>query len=66
MNAGQMVEDVRLATGGRVPVHFYGRTGGVVPLPDEILEKIVALVRRLTLDEAPVSELYTLEPSGLT
>jgi 2-oxoglutarate ferredoxin oxidoreductase subunit alpha len=37
MNAGQMVEDVRLAVNGRAPVRFYGRMGGVVPLPDEIL-----------------------------
>jgi 2-oxoglutarate ferredoxin oxidoreductase subunit alpha len=43
MNAGQMVEDVRLAASGRVPVHFYGHTGGVVPLPDEILKQIVTL-----------------------
>ena len=31
MNAGQMVEDVRLAADGRVPVHFHGRRGGGVP-----------------------------------
>jgi 2-oxoglutarate ferredoxin oxidoreductase subunit alpha len=37
MNAGQMVEDVRLAVEGRCPVRFYGRLGGVIPLPDEIL-----------------------------
>ncbi|MBX3083267.1 MAG: 3-methyl-2-oxobutanoate dehydrogenase subunit VorB [Anaerolineae bacterium] len=36
MNAGQMVEDVRLAVNGRLPVHFYGRMGGVIPMPDEI------------------------------
>lgn len=38
MNAGQMVEDVRLAVNGKVPVEFYGRMGGVVPSPEEILE----------------------------
>ena len=37
---GQMFEDVRLAVRGRVPVEFYGRTGGVVPFPDEILHEI--------------------------
>jgi 2-oxoglutarate ferredoxin oxidoreductase subunit alpha len=37
MNAGQMVEDVRLAVGDRCPVRFHGRMGGVIPLPDEIL-----------------------------
>jgi 2-oxoglutarate ferredoxin oxidoreductase subunit alpha len=45
MNAGQMLEDVRLATGDRCPIQFYGRTGGVIPLPDEILEALVALTR---------------------
>ncbi len=40
MNGGQMVEDVRLAVEGRVPVHFYGRMGGVVPLPEEVLDEI--------------------------
>jgi 2-oxoglutarate ferredoxin oxidoreductase subunit alpha len=46
MNAGQMVEDVRLGIGGRAPVHFYGRTGGSIPLPDEILQQIVTLAER--------------------
>jgi 2-oxoglutarate ferredoxin oxidoreductase subunit alpha len=40
MNAGQMVEDVRLAVNGKAPVRFYGRMGGVVPLPDEVLTSI--------------------------
>lgn len=40
MNAGQMLEDVRLAVRGRVPIEFYGRPGGVVPFPDEILSEI--------------------------
>jgi len=40
MNSGQMLDDVRLAIEGRVPVDFYGRMGGVVPLPDEVFEKI--------------------------
>ena len=40
MNMGQMFDDVRLAVRGRVPVEFYGRTGGVVPFPDEILSEI--------------------------
>lgn len=40
MNTGQMLEDVRLVVRGRVPVDFYGRLGGVVPFPDEILREI--------------------------
>ncbi|AZR73442.1 3-methyl-2-oxobutanoate dehydrogenase subunit VorB [Anoxybacter fermentans] len=43
MSTGQMVEDVRLAVNGKVPVHFYGRTGGMVPSPDEIIEQVKAL-----------------------
>jgi 2-oxoglutarate ferredoxin oxidoreductase subunit alpha len=40
MSAGQMVEDVRLAVNGAAEVDFYGRLGGIVPSPVEILEKI--------------------------
>ncbi|QNO16183.1 3-methyl-2-oxobutanoate dehydrogenase subunit VorB [Alkalicella caledoniensis] len=40
MSTGQMVEDVRLAVNGRKPVHFYGRTGGVIPSPQEVADKI--------------------------
>lgn len=40
MNAGQMVEDVRLSVEGAVPVYFHGRMGGVVPSPEEVLEKL--------------------------
>lgn len=40
MSTGQMVEDVRLAVNGEKPVYFYGRTGGMVPSPEEILAEI--------------------------
>jgi 2-oxoisovalerate ferredoxin oxidoreductase alpha subunit len=40
MSTGQMIEDVRLALDGRVPVEFYGRTGGNVPLAEEICEQL--------------------------
>jgi 2-oxoglutarate/2-oxoacid ferredoxin oxidoreductase subunit alpha len=43
MNAGQMLDDVRLAVAGHKPVRFYGRSGGMVPLPDEILEALIKL-----------------------
>jgi pyruvate/2-oxoacid:ferredoxin oxidoreductase alpha subunit len=43
MNAGQMLDDVRLAVAGHASVRFYSRMGGMVPLPDEILEAIVGL-----------------------
>jgi len=42
MSAGQMIEDVRLATGCRLPVKHFGRYGGVVHAPGEILEAIKA------------------------
>lgn len=38
MSSGQMVEDVRLAVNGAVPVKHFGRYGGIVHSPDEILE----------------------------
>jgi len=40
MNAGQMVEDVRLAVDGRRPVYFKGRMGGMIPTPEEVLQEI--------------------------
>ncbi len=44
MSVGQMLEDVRLAVAERCPIHFYGRTGGVIPLPDEVLETLLGIV----------------------
>jgi 2-oxoglutarate ferredoxin oxidoreductase subunit alpha len=44
MNGGMMLDDVRLAVKNQVPVEFYGRMGGMMPFPDEILGEI----RRLT------------------
>lgn len=40
LNAGQMVEDVRLAVNGKIPVEFYGRMGGMIPTPDEVLDAL--------------------------
>ncbi|ADO77482.1 3-methyl-2-oxobutanoate dehydrogenase subunit VorB [Halanaerobium praevalens] len=40
MSTGQMVEDVRLAVEGKKPVNFYGRTGGMIPSPEEIYAEI--------------------------
>jgi 2-oxoglutarate ferredoxin oxidoreductase subunit alpha len=55
MNAGQMIEDVRLAVEGRVPVKFYGRMGGIIPGPDEVLG---ALDRMVKEDVAQHEEAY--------
>ena len=40
MNAGQMVEDVKLSVCGKKPVYFYGRLGGIVPTPQEVFDAI--------------------------
>lgn len=40
MSMGQMVEDVKLATIGKTDVYFYGRTGGMVPTPYEIVSRV--------------------------
>jgi 2-oxoglutarate ferredoxin oxidoreductase subunit alpha len=59
MNSGQMLEDVRLAVKGRVPVEFYGRMGGVVPLPDEILREIERITTsKLDAQSNPREEWY--------
>ena len=44
MSAGQMVEDIRLAVNGRKPVEFYGRQGGMIPAPEDI---VIALEQKL-------------------
>lgn len=46
MSAGQMVEDVRLAVEGKVPVNFHGRMGGMIPSPDEIYEAFVKSINK--------------------
>jgi 2-oxoglutarate ferredoxin oxidoreductase subunit alpha len=48
MSMGQMIQDVRIGVGEQVPVHFYGRVGGMVPTPGEI----VARIRELAGQEA--------------
>jgi 2-oxoglutarate/2-oxoacid ferredoxin oxidoreductase subunit alpha len=40
MSAGQMVEDVRLSVNGKVPVYHFGRFGGVITAPEEVVENL--------------------------
>lgn len=40
MSMGQMVDDVKIAAKGRWPVEFYGRSGGAIPQPSEVLGKV--------------------------
>jgi 2-oxoglutarate ferredoxin oxidoreductase subunit alpha len=44
MSSGQMIEDVKLAVNGKVPIEFYGRMGGIIPTPAEVLAKLMELV----------------------
>lgn len=55
MNAGQMVEDVRLAVNGKVPVDFYGRMGGIIPSPEEIVKALEKLMKKC---KAEIVEAY--------
>jgi 2-oxoglutarate ferredoxin oxidoreductase subunit alpha len=62
MNSGQMLQDVQRVVAGRAPVEFFGRMGGVVPLPDEVqaaLEKLAA--KYAALDEAVQSTVQLFE-----
>lgn len=43
-NAGQMLFDVKYAVEGRIPVEHYGRFGGIIPTPQEILDKIKTML----------------------
>ncbi len=45
LNSGQMVEDVRLAVNGKVPVEFYGRMGGMLPTPEDIVHQLETLIQ---------------------
>ena len=47
MSMGQMVDDVRLAVNGKVPVHFYGRTGGMIPTVEDVAAEITKLSQSL-------------------
>ncbi len=53
MNSGMMLNDVKAAVQGQIPVEFYGRLGGMTPFPDEILDEI----RRVASNEADVEDL---------
>jgi len=42
---GQVVEDVERSVRGKCPVHWYGKAGGDIPTPEEIIKAIKSLVR---------------------
>ncbi|MFO7622041.1 MAG: 3-methyl-2-oxobutanoate dehydrogenase subunit VorB [Bacteroidales bacterium] len=47
MSAGQMVEDVMLAANGKVPVVHFGRMGGIVTTPDEVVENLKSKILKV-------------------
>ena len=47
MSMGQMIEDVKIGVNGKKPVYFTGRTGGMVPTPQSILEKIEQIMEEV-------------------
>lgn len=51
MNAGQMVEDVRLAVEGRKPVHFKGRMGGMIPSPEDIFTEVESILEKQSISQ---------------
>ncbi len=66
MNTGQMLEDVRLAVSRKVPVEFYGRLGGVVPFPEEILQEIIRLTNQpLSPDDDPIKSWLSRFPPAV-
>ncbi|SYZ73941.1 Ketoisovalerate oxidoreductase subunit VorB [Candidatus Zixiibacteriota bacterium] len=53
MSVGQMIEDIERCTMSKKPLHFYGRTGGIVPSPDEVK---IMVKKQLGLDtKTPLS-----------
>jgi 2-oxoglutarate ferredoxin oxidoreductase subunit alpha len=62
MNSGQMVEDVRLGVEGRVPVEFFGRMGGILPAPEEVLDQIQDFEVRIA-DSNVVTSAFEIDTS---
>jgi len=54
MNSGQMLDDVMRIAGNCIPVEFFGRLGGVMPFPDEVLDEIHRMAAgKLAVDRKP-------------
>lgn len=45
LNSGQMVEDVRLAVNGKIPVEFFGKLGGLMPTPESIVQHLENIIQ---------------------
>jgi 2-oxoglutarate ferredoxin oxidoreductase subunit alpha len=46
LNAGQMIEDVKLAVNGKTGVHFFGKMGGIIPSPEEVVEEMNNIIKK--------------------
>jgi len=44
MSQGQMIEDVKIANNGRLPIGFHGRSGGMIPDPKDIIAKVKEMI----------------------
>lgn len=44
MSEGQMIDDVRLSLNGKIPTEFYGRSGGMIPTPAAIADKVREMI----------------------
>jgi 2-oxoglutarate ferredoxin oxidoreductase subunit alpha len=47
MSMGQMLDDVLISVNGRFPVGFFGRSGGMVPDPEEVVQSIMSFTERV-------------------
>ena len=47
MSTGQMIADIKLACECKVPVYFCGRTGGIIPTPDEVVQKVKDILKEV-------------------
>lgn len=44
LSTGQMIDDVKIVNNGRLPIDFFGRTGGMVPEPEEVVKAIKKMI----------------------
>jgi len=66
MNAGQMLHDVRAAAGREIPIDFLGRMGGVIPMPDEVENRMRSLWAHLKEDgKNPFQEIVVAQDAIL-
>lgn len=48
LSLGQMIDDVKIANNGKHPVSFFGRVGGMIPEPEEIVEAIIKFKKEVS------------------